>query len=283
MQITEQIHALKLPFQVHTPAGMTLERFVYVYLICGQDITLIDCGVKGHEAAILGYIEQMGRKPRDIKNIILTHSHPDHVGAAAALKNAVGASVWAHAAEKPWIEDTDLQFSQRPVPGFYDLVGGSVKVDGLLENGQVLTLEDRISLQVLHTPGHSAGSISLFMPGTGALFCADAVPIPGDVPIYDDVVASLASIQKLQDVTGVNYLLSAWDEPRREGEIVEVLARAADFINRLQDIVDKHSHEVQDPLIWCQAILVDLGMPPQAANPLIIRTFKAHLLTRRTL
>jgi hydroxyacylglutathione hydrolase len=48
-------------------------------------------------------------------------------------------------------EDVELQFRERPVPGFHTLVGGSAVVDRLLTGGEILTLEDGLTLEVFHT------------------------------------------------------------------------------------------------------------------------------------
>ncbi len=125
MQITPAIHALRHPFQVPVAPGITLDRFVYSYLIAGETITLIDTGVAGSETRIFEYIQSIGRNPSEISLIVLTHSHPDHIGAARAIREATGCSVAAHPAERSWIEDVERQNQERPVPGFATLVGGS--------------------------------------------------------------------------------------------------------------------------------------------------------------
>lgn len=181
MQITDRIHALKIPFQITDPSGQKVPRFVYVYLIYGKRICLIDSGVASSEKIILDYLQETGRRPEEISQLILTHSHPDHMGAARAIKSISGCTVAAHAAEKSWIEDVDLQERERPVPGFKSLVAGSVHVDQTLQDGDLLDL-DGVSMQVLQTPGHSSGSICLWLPEVGALFSADAVPVPGSMP-----------------------------------------------------------------------------------------------------
>ncbi len=132
MRISEQVHALKIPFQVAGPAGQSIPRFVYVYFIFGKRICLIDSGVAGGEQAIFDYLKAMGRGPEEISLLILTHSHPDHIGAAKAVQAASGSEIAAHAAERAWIVDVGLQFQERPVPGFHSLVGGSVRVSRVL-------------------------------------------------------------------------------------------------------------------------------------------------------
>ncbi|MFP6890827.1 MAG: MBL fold metallo-hydrolase, partial [Nitrospinota bacterium] len=59
-----------------------------------------------------------------------------------------------------------------------------------------------VRVEVLHTPGHSPGSISLFLPGEGALMCGDVVPGPGALPIYEDIRQTLESLDKLRAVKG---------------------------------------------------------------------------------
>jgi hydroxyacylglutathione hydrolase len=123
MHITPQIHGLRLPFVVPVAPGIALDRFVYSYLIYGETITLIDTGVAGCEKTIFEYIRSTGRDPSEIALIIQTHSHPDHIGATKAIKDATGCSVAAHPAERAWIEDVECQNRERPVPGFATLVG----------------------------------------------------------------------------------------------------------------------------------------------------------------
>jgi glyoxylase-like metal-dependent hydrolase (beta-lactamase superfamily II) len=83
-----------------------------------------------------------------------------------------------------------LQFRERPVLGFHTLVGGSVQIDRLLQDGERIDLGD-ITLVVFHTPGHSKCSISLFCKEDGVLFAGDAIPQRNDLPIYDDVIVSV--------------------------------------------------------------------------------------------
>ena len=156
MQITPSVHGLRLPFRVPVAPGIALDRFVYTYLIYGDTITLIDTGVAGCETQIFEYIRSTGRNPGEIALVILTHSHPDHIGAARAIQQATGCSIAAHAAERAWIEDVELQNRERPVPGFATLVGGPVQVDRELADGDSINPNETREgeMQVFHTPGH---------------------------------------------------------------------------------------------------------------------------------
>jgi glyoxylase-like metal-dependent hydrolase (beta-lactamase superfamily II) len=283
MLITPSIHALRHLFSVPIAPGIALDRFVYSYLVYGETITLIDTGIAGCEAKIFNYIRSTGRDPSEITLTVLTHSHPDHIGAARAIRQATGCSIAAHLAERAWIEDVELQNRERPVPGFASLVGGSVQLDfELVDGDSIETDETRATeMQVFHTPGHSAGSIALFMHSEGALFSGDVIPVAGDLPVYDDAVASVRSVKQLRGLTGIRVLLSAWDEPKRGDEAYRQMDRAFEYLQRIHRAVRSRVGEnFADPMDFTRIVAAAIGLPPQAANPLLARTFAANLRVR---
>ncbi|MDG6256026.1 MAG: MBL fold metallo-hydrolase [Methanomicrobiaceae archaeon] len=283
MQVVSSVHALRHPFTVPVAPGIALDRFVYSYLVYGETITLVDTGVAGCEARIFAYLRSTGRDPSEIALIVLTHSHPDHIGAAGAIRQATGCDIAAHPAERAWIEDVERQNRERPVPGFAGLVGGPVQVDFDLADGDAIELDapGGGELQVFHTPGHSPGSIALFMHGTGALFAGDAVPVAGDLPVYDDAPASMRSVQRLRRLSGIRVLLSAWDEPRRGEEAYRQMDRAVAYLRRIHaTVLACAGAGSPDPMTLTQDAAAALGLPPAAATPLLARTFAANLRAR---
>ena len=281
MQITKHVHAIKIPFQVKTDSG-TLERFVYSYLILGDEVCLIDSGVVSSESVIFDYLDNIGLKPDNISLLILTHSHPDHIGSAKSIKEKSGCKIAAHPGERSWIEDIDLQAKERPVPNFHSLVEGSVEVDIILEDMDIVNLGEEINLKIIHTPGHSNGSISLLIPGEGVLFTGDAVPIRGDLPIYDDATESIQSIKKLKEIEGIKVLLASWDEPREGESAYRIMDEGLDYLKQIQVSVDKIAkyNSGLDPLEFCKLVLNDLGLPEMAANPIMARFFQSNLKVR---
>jgi glyoxylase-like metal-dependent hydrolase (beta-lactamase superfamily II) len=256
---------------------------MYSYLVYGETITLIDTGVAGCEKQIFDYIRTTGRDPSDIALIILTHSHPDHIGAAQAIWQETGCRVAAHPAERSWIEDVDLQNRERPVPGFTTLVGGPVPVDYELVDGDSVEPDETRTgeMRVLFTPGHSAGSISLYLHNEGALFCGDAVPVFGELPVYDDVLLSVQSIKKLKALRGVRVLLSSWDDPRKGDDAYWQMDRALDYLQQVhQAVLASAGNDFHDPVELTKKAVAILGLPPQAASPLLERTFAANLRVR---
>ncbi|MDD1687689.1 MBL fold metallo-hydrolase [Methanoregula sp.] len=283
MLITPSIHALRHTFKIPVAPGITLNRFVYSYLVFGETIILIDTGVAGCEKQIFDYIRSTGRDPSEIALIVLTHAHPDHIGAARAIQGATGCSIAAHPAERAWIEDVELQNRERPVPGFTTLVGGPVQLDFELVNGDSIETDETRAgeLQVLHTPGHSPGSISLFMHSEGALISGDAIPVVGDLPIYDDAPASVLSIKRLRGLTGIGVLLSAWDEPRKGEEAYRQMDRALEYLRKIHETVLASAGDGSpDIMELTRTTAAALGLPPQAANPLLARTIAANLRAR---
>ncbi len=279
MQVTEHVHALRIPFQVPLAPGRALDRSVYVFLVLGEEICLVDCGVRGSESMIFDYLQQLGRSPRDLSKLVLTHAHPDHIGAAPAVVSASGCTVFAHAAERTWIEDVGRHARERPVPGFETLVEGSVRVGVELAEGGVVELGTGVGLEVLETPGHSVGSISLLLREDGALMAGDAVPVPTDFPIYVDVAASVRSLRKLAREEGLRVLLSAWDEPRRGPEVRRVLDAALGHLERVHQAVWATAAEglESERAEFAARVLERLGTPNLAVNPLVLRSIAAHL------
>ena len=283
MQVSKHVHAIKIPFQVRVGPDRAVDRFVYLYAIYGAtSVTLIDSGVKLSEIRIFEYLEKTKRKPHQISTLILTHSHPDHIGAAQAIQRATDCTVSAHASESNWIEDVKLQSRERPVPDFHNLVGGSVKVDQILNDGDILDLGDNLTLQVLHTPGHSEGSISLLFQEDQVLFSGDVLPLPGDIPIYEDVLLSLGSIKQLKAIDGINVILSSWDEPKIGETVYQAMDESLRHLQSIHEAVLKAAGKVDspEPMQLCEEVLANLGLPQIIANPLIAKTFQAHLEVR---
>jgi hydroxyacylglutathione hydrolase len=278
MKITEHVHAIKIPFQVKTDSG-NLERFVYSYLIFGDEICLIDSGVSSSEKFIFDYLDKTEHGPDDISLLILTHSHPDHIGSAQSIQRISGCEIAAHEGEKSWIEDVDLQFMERPVPNFHSLVEGPVQVEHVLEDMDIVELGKNINLKVIHTPGHSKGSISIQIPAESVLITGDAVPIQGDLPIYDEFKESIQSIEMLMGVEDVELLLASWDEPQKGENVHQRMVEALEYLQNIQEIVEKLAPEnsSSEPMEFCRIVLKELGLPEPAANPIVARSFQANL------
>ncbi len=146
-----------------------------VYLIQGrQGFTLVDTGVKGAHRNIQQQLKAYGWSLSQIKRVIITHAHPDHMGSLPEVLKASQAEVWIHALDAPVLRgekalaDTlPKRSSLSPWDAVMGVLGGrgrpvAVQVDRELSKHELLP-EVRDGVQVVHLPGHTAGQIGLFL------------------------------------------------------------------------------------------------------------------------
>jgi glyoxylase-like metal-dependent hydrolase (beta-lactamase superfamily II) len=151
-----------------------------VYLIdTVGELTLVDTGFKGKESLIVERVRGLGYSPSRISSIIITHHHTDHTGGLAGLVEITGASVIAHAADAPYIDGRLPQpgplrpgwLSRASHPFHHFLATRPVKVDHEVADGDELPLAGGI--RILHTPGHTPGSICILLKSNGTVFTGD--------------------------------------------------------------------------------------------------------------
>jgi hydroxyacylglutathione hydrolase len=244
MKVTERVHAIRHPFRLKLGEGRYVDRFVYSYLIVGKTICLIDAGVAATAPLILAAVRELGRSPEEISLILLTHSHPDHIGGCAPLRKLTAAPIAVHPVERRWVEDVEQQYRERPIPNLFELVPEGAPVDRDLADGERISWEEGKTIRVIATPGHSRGSVSFFFEEEGALFSGDAIPAAGSIPIYDDPAAVVASIEKLTRLTDVRVLFSSWHEPIVGEPIAATMAEGRRYIERIGSLVREiHAEE----------------------------------------
>lgn len=282
MQVTPNVHALRLPFVVPTSPTTVIERFVTCYVLLGTRTWIVDTGVDGQADAILAFVAKLGRSADSVERILLTHGHVDHLGSAKALVGRTGAEVYAHPAERAWIEDIAIQARERPVPGFSQLVRESAKVDHDLVDGETFQLAPDLHVRVLHVPGHSPGSSAFLIEEQGVLLSGDAVPIAGDMPVYDDPLASLRSLARLSALPNVRMLGSAWDDLRAGVALRGALAMGSRLILAVHRAVREQAPPAAeaDKMDYCRAVLDRLRFPAKWCNPMVLRTLLGHLAQR---
>ena len=278
MKLSEHVYEIRLPFQSVIGGGRTVERIVNLWLISNGKLCLIDSGVLSADRVFFEYLKSSGRHPHEVALLVLTHAHPDHIGSGPSIVRRTGCRTAAHIKAVPWIEDVDMQFKERPLDNFYDLVEGSFKIDRIIEDGDTLEWGDNLLLDVIHTPGHSKDSVSLFLKKDGVLFTGDAVPVAGDLPIYEDVLELVASIQKLKTRKGVTVLCSSWKEPQQYGDIDGYMDKSLAYIQSIHAIVCrivKDSPAVSSKDL-CVRVLKKLGLPDASNKKNVVTSIEAH-------
>jgi glyoxylase-like metal-dependent hydrolase (beta-lactamase superfamily II) len=204
--------------QLPTDYPTAMDAPLWVYALRSRGVTLIDSGIPSTWDAVLGgALAAEGIGAADVRDIALTHGHPDHQGGARTIQGITGATIAAPLDDALWVEDPERQWRELwdGYPGVIDmnparevLVGmcsGAVRVDRLLRDGDLLALEDR-ELRVIQTRGHSRGHVAYLDTSTGCLFTGDVVQARGLrtssgsqvlSPMYQDVGDYRAGLRRL--------------------------------------------------------------------------------------
>lgn len=154
--------------------------YVNAFIVDGdQGVVLIDTGLPKKEGLVTNALASIGRSPADVVAIVLTHSHADHMGSAAALKSLSGANVIASRVDTPAIQ------GEEPIPvppmlsGPLSLLGklvpkpSPVTVDHMVAESDQAGLPD--DLTAIDTPGHTPGHTSFLLEREGGIaFVGDA-------------------------------------------------------------------------------------------------------------
>jgi len=175
-------------------------RWVNCYYIADSVPTLIDTGVNTEEGleTIKSAIASQHGRLRDIRRIIITHGHLDHMGLAGRIAAICGAEIFVHPWDSiQWVANPDEKlirkrenyrdfFAKAGIPK--DLTDQLVQLvvtrhrsmcspigtETPIKDGMVFEFDD-FDLQVIHTPGHSAGSVCLLNRVDGTLFTGDTI------------------------------------------------------------------------------------------------------------
>lgn len=191
---------------------------VYSYFIDAAYPTLVDAGVAASPGSVIA--DELGRHGLhlgDVRLVVNTHGHWDHLGGDAALRDE-GARVAIHPDDAPLLRSREahvagywgqrLRLAGKPIdPGralLLEHIAGEIEPDRELAHGDRVDLGGGAHLTVVHTPGHSAGSVSLWWESEGVLLVGDAVQGAGSAgsrcPFYVDPDRYRASLVAMQDL-----------------------------------------------------------------------------------
>lgn len=231
------------------------------YLLRGERTLLVDTGVKETPAdVILPALAALGVDPGGLDLVLVSHADVDHFGGNGAIRAAAPqALICAHAADVPWIEDRERILRERygwyeaygigyPPETFQwlrDAMGPDVPVDVHLRGGELFRLGGKLSVEVLHLPGHSHGHIGVWEPRSRTAIVQDAVMARGLLdtegnvihpPPIIDVAGYERSVRLLQSLEP-ERLLTAHYEVLEGAEALRFLDESLAFLERARRVV----------------------------------------------
>lgn len=170
------------------------------YLVGTNDFVIIDPAspYEDEQTALHEYVDELLDAGRRLREIILTHLHPDHVGGVNALRE--------HLRAKHQLDVNVAAHELTAAP-----LEGSVQVDRLIEDGDMIKLdgEPPIILRAMHTPGHTRGHLSFYEERVGALITGDNIVGLGSVlidPPEGDVRAYLETLERYKSLPHLKVL-----------------------------------------------------------------------------
>ncbi|HLJ69149.1 MAG TPA: MBL fold metallo-hydrolase [Chloroflexota bacterium] len=168
------------------------------YLIKGDEPTFIDFGSTEGYPAIKRSLGAFGYQPSDIKRVLATHGHWDHLSGVASLRAESDTELWIHEADRAQVECGDFDMTSAFL---YDRPFPPLRVDGTLQHGQIIEVGD-VQLHVIHTPGHTAGSVCFWteMHGMRLLIAGDTISGGYHPRIGSDLAAWTRSLDRLLEL-----------------------------------------------------------------------------------
>lgn len=159
------------------------------YLIRGKDgYLLVDAGNSGREEVLFRFLKENSISPRDIRLIVITHAHYDHVGSLYAIRTRCECPVMVHQKEAQILEKGEIAIppgtfaytkmvswigkNASGLPGYRSLLGFKAVRPDLVIGADTSLEEYGFDGTVMHTPGHTEGSVTVLLSG-GEAFCGD--------------------------------------------------------------------------------------------------------------
>ena len=135
-----------------------------IYLLNLGELVLIDTGAGWSVDHIIGNIKKLGLDPKNLTKIILTHCHIDHIGGVPEIKKRFGSKLYIHKLDAPPLETGDQVLT---AASWYQTTFPPTPVDVKFNLPEETLTIDEQKIVCLHTPGHTPGSIGIYLDKEG--------------------------------------------------------------------------------------------------------------------
>lgn len=292
MEVAPGIHRIEVPFG---------DRINAVYLLTGSRRSLlVDTTIKDTAIRVLDACADAGAAAPSW--VITTHSDWDHAAGNGVIRqHSPDSLLFCHEQDRAMIEDVELMITDRYSEfalddGFDETAEAKDTIragtsqtwmDISLVGGEQYDLGDR-HVQVMHTPGHSRGSVSVFDPQNDALIVGDAVlgsavPLADGAPAFpptyrylDDYLSTTAAIRQLAP----NLLLTSHYPTYSGAAAMDFLDETRQFTDRVEATLTQALRRAAEPVglldVAC-SVSADLGDWPDAAAPALLFPMHGHL------
>ncbi|WP_405433727.1 MBL fold metallo-hydrolase [Micromonospora sp. NBC_00617] len=212
---------------------------LYSFFIDAPEPAVVDTGIASSPAeGMVPALEAIGRRIEDVRWILLTHGHIDHIGGAHALWELTGrrAQVVIHEADGPMLRSrrahveeylhgrgrylNDPEGEAKVTAAANAVISGEMEPTMLLKGGETLSLGGDVTVSVHSVPGHTPGSVAYVIDGQRSVFVGDAVQVHGAAngfPGYVDPAAYRASLRYLRDEIRPRHLYLGHPYRRADG------------------------------------------------------------------
>lgn len=257
---------------VHVLPSMWGRFGLYSFFIDGSEPAIIDTGVAVSPAGgIAPGLAQLGRRIEDVRWILLTHGHIDHIGGAHALWEMTGrkAKVVIHEADAPFLRSRrthveeylsargryigDPDGEAKITAACSAAISGEMEPHLVVRHGDELRLGPDVTITVHGVPGHTAGSVAYVVEGQRDVFVGDAVQIHGAAngfPSYVDPDAYRASLLHLRDQVKPQRMFLGHPYRSQGAEPQGVVLDSEQALAKLQESLDIEARvraATQDP------------------------------------